>query len=379
MLLVIFLMACWISNLLKFLNYVYGPPQTTENDVAEASGRVQGNLSAAGKMGSVRVKHYGRWSDEGPQDGRRQQPHGQRHVLRKDWPGEAQAINLGQQQHQDQKRSEKQLLPLLGQEQGRQQERQQEHRQEHQQERQQVHQHVRQQLRQQERQQAQDQGRQQAQEQEHQQVQEGRQQAQEQERQQAQGQERQQTQEQERQQAYELERKQAQEQDRGAVPTRHPHYRLALTVPWIGKTFPSWFPYFLASARRSSFLVDWLVFHEGAVCNASDCAEVMPSNVILTDLGKGGLGLLFGTKLARAIGSDVSESNLVALFQQAQSACCSHSAGVGKSWHAHTFMNWLGLYNELVQIQIQSIPTYPIPTYSIPSCTPCSVSSAGVP
>ena len=50
----------------------------------------------------------------------------------------------------------------------------------------------------------------------------------------------------------------------GPTPSRHPTYRLAFTVPWLGRSFPSWFPYFLASCRRSSFLVDWLIFHEDA-------------------------------------------------------------------------------------------------------------------
>ncbi len=82
--------------------------------------------------------------------------------------------------------------------------------------------------------------------------------------------------------------------DHAALPPlprgRHPMYRLAFTVrlahnnnstvpphlpnkagahtfliwqvPWIGKKFPSWFPYFLASCDRSAYIADWLIFHE---------------------------------------------------------------------------------------------------------------------
>ena len=38
--------------------------------------------------------------------------------------------------------------------------------------------------------------------------------------------------------------------DGGRAPSRHPTYRLAFTVPWIGRSFPSWFPYFVASCGR---------------------------------------------------------------------------------------------------------------------------------
>jgi len=97
-----------------------------------------------------------------------------------------------------------------------------------------------------------------------------------------------------------------------AAPERHPTYRLAFTVPWIGRTFPSWFPYFLASCRRSAFLVDWLIFHESAALPAA--AEI-PPNVIFHDLGRDGLGLLFGTKIASALRMHDSAARLVELFQ----------------------------------------------------------------
>mgnify|MGYP007078116558 CR=1 FL=1 len=104
------------------------------------------------------------------------------------------------------------------------------------------------------------------------------------------------------------------ERANASATARHPRYRLAFTVPWIGKAFPSWFPYFVASAARSAYIADWLIFHEGTVLETS---VFIPPNVLLHDLGRGGLGRLFGSKLARAIGPSASEATLVQLFQQA--------------------------------------------------------------
>jgi hypothetical protein len=89
-------------------------------------------------------------------------------------------------------------------------------------------------------------------------------------------------------------------QDGGLVPSRHPTYRLAFTVPWLGRNFPSWFPYFVASCGRSAFLVDWLIFHEDAQLPAAEDMQAAP-NVIFHNLGRDGLSRLFGTRIAAAL------------------------------------------------------------------------------
>jgi hypothetical protein len=98
------------------------------------------------------------------------------------------------------------------------------------------------------------------------------------------------------------------------LPARHPSYRIAFTVPWIGRSFPSWFPYFLSSCRRSAFIADWLIFHEEARLPA---LEEVPPNVIFYNLGKDGLGHLFGSRIAQALGVDDEAERLVHLFQEA--------------------------------------------------------------
>ena len=95
---------------------------------------------------------------------------------------------------------------------------------------------------------------------------------------------------------------------------RHPTYRLAFTVPWIGASFPPWMEYFLASCGRSAYLADWLIFHEDAAL--PDASEI-PPNVIFHNLGKGGLGMLFGMKISQALGQTAGMSRLVQLFQLA--------------------------------------------------------------
>ena len=119
---------------------------------------------------------------------------------------------------------------------------------------------------------------------------------------------------------------------------RHPRYRLALVVPWLGDSFPSWFPYFVESCRASDYIADVLIFHENAkvrkrprltttdhhsiaIAATSTLTPVTatttrkhqqhhhqvpaapPPNVRFINLGQHGLGILFGAALARLGGS----------------------------------------------------------------------------
>ncbi|KAG8460562.1 hypothetical protein KFE25_013212 [Diacronema lutheri] len=99
---------------------------------------------------------------------------------------------------------------------------------------------------------------------------------------------------------------------RATLPARHPEFRLALVVPWLGASFPPWFAYFLTSCGRSAFLADWLIFHEGA--NWSEAAAYRPVNVHFHDLGPSGLSFAFGTSLARALNLSHETGRLVRLF-----------------------------------------------------------------
>ena len=143
-----------------------------------------------------------------------------------------------------------------------------------------------------------------------------------------------------------------------AAPERHPTYRLAFTVPWVGRTFPSWFPYFLASCRRSAFLVDWLIFHESAALPAA--AEV-PPNVIFHDLGRDGLGLLFGTKIASALRMHDSAARLVELLQIAFREF-AYIVTEYKPTHGAVFADYLKAYSHWsytdIDMLIGDLPLY---------------------
>ena len=91
---------------------------------------------------------------------------------------------------------------------------------------------------------------------------------------------------------------------------RHPTYRLALVVPWLGSEFPTWFPYFAESCRVSDYLADILIFHENAKLPASH-----PPNMRFIDMGAHGLGVIFGAALARLGGQEQSTYAIVHLMQ----------------------------------------------------------------
>jgi hypothetical protein len=156
------------------------------------------------------------------------------------------------------------------------------------------------------------------------------------------------------------------------LPPRHPQYRIAFTVPWIGSSFPSWFPYFLSSCRRSAFIADWLIFHEGAKMPP---ASEIPPNVIFHDLGKEGLGVLFGTKLAGALGLSEYASKLVQLFQIAFREF-AYIVTEYKPTHGTVFADYLAAYSHWsytdidmligdlpLHIELDELASYDIFTY----------------
>ena len=93
---------------------------------------------------------------------------------------------------------------------------------------------------------------------------------------------------------------------------RHPMFRLAMVVPWLGGSFPSWMEHFLASCAQSDYLVDWLVFHQDA-----EVPPHAPRNVRFVNLGPHGLGVQFGITIAAATNQTHRTHELVQLFQQA--------------------------------------------------------------
>uniref|UniRef100_A0A7S3W9L7 Uncharacterized protein n=2 Tax=Emiliania huxleyi TaxID=2903 RepID=A0A7S3W9L7_EMIHU len=86
---------------------------------------------------------------------------------------------------------------------------------------------------------------------------------------------------------------------------RHPTFRLAMVVPWV-TDMPPWITYFVASARRSSYLADFLVFHE-----MIEPPEHLPDNVRFIDLGVGGLSQLIGLRLGDELGMPVRNASLL--------------------------------------------------------------------
>lgn len=96
----------------------------------------------------------------------------------------------------------------------------------------------------------------------------------------------------------------------GSALGRHPRYRVALVVPWLGTEFPSWFPYFVESCRASEYLVDVLIFHESA-----RLPDKAVPNVRFINVGDHGLGVIFGTALARLAGQENSTFAIVRAMQ----------------------------------------------------------------
>jgi nitrite reductase/ring-hydroxylating ferredoxin subunit len=94
-------------------------------------------------------------------------------------------------------------------------------------------------------------------------------------------------------------------QPSGPCGERHPQFRIAMVVPWVDE-LPSWVSYFVLTARRSRYLIDWLIFHESL-----SPPNHLPDNVRFIDLGVGGLAQLFGLKMGVELNMPVRNASLL--------------------------------------------------------------------
>ena len=78
-----------------------------------------------------------------------------------------------------------------------------------------------------------------------------------------------------------------------------------MLIPWVNE-LPPWLSYFVATAQRSEYLIDWLVFHE-----TLSPPRNLPSNVRFIDLGAGGLSQLIGLKMGEELGMPVRNASLL--------------------------------------------------------------------
>ena len=62
----------------------------------------------------------------------------------------------------------------------------------------------------------------------------------------------------------------------------------------------------MATAQRSDYLIDWLIFHETLTPPRN-----LPSNVRFIDLGPGGLSQLIGLKMGEELGMPVRNASLL--------------------------------------------------------------------
>lgn len=90
----------------------------------------------------------------------------------------------------------------------------------------------------------------------------------------------------------------------------HPEFRVAILMPWVSPVdesrtsaarFPPWLPQFVATARRSSMLVDWVMLHEGPLGAAEMPLAASARNVKFVDVGFGGLAKLIARGLSEQL------------------------------------------------------------------------------
>ena len=87
----------------------------------------------------------------------------------------------------------------------------------------------------------------------------------------------------------------------------HPEFRVAILMPWVSPVeearasaarFPPWLPQFVATARRSAMLVDWVMLHEGPLGVSERPLAARARNVKFVDVGYGGLANLIASGLS---------------------------------------------------------------------------------
>jgi hypothetical protein len=96
---------------------------------------------------------------------------------------------------------------------------------------------------------------------------------------------------------------------------QHPDFRVAMLVPWLGPSFPPWFPLFVASCGGSDYLFDWLLFYEDASVDVP--TNRIPPNVHFHSVGAHGMGAIFGVELARLTDAENQTHSHVRLLQHA--------------------------------------------------------------
>ena len=90
----------------------------------------------------------------------------------------------------------------------------------------------------------------------------------------------------------------------------HPEFRVAILMPWVSPVeesrasaarFPPWLPLFVATARRSAMLVDWVMLHEGPLGPSEKPLAARTRNVKFVDVGYGGLSKLIASGLSEQL------------------------------------------------------------------------------
>jgi hypothetical protein len=81
---------------------------------------------------------------------------------------------------------------------------------------------------------------------------------------------------------------------------RHPYYRIAIVVPWLGSQLPPWIEYFVESCKSNQYLFDWIILHEGLEARPVNHAD----NVIYHDIGTHGIARLHGEHISAALNLD---------------------------------------------------------------------------